>query len=236
MSTRVAGALVVAESLIIFIPLIVLGAAIEWPASLDDPADIALPRLLENEATVRFGYLAYLVYSVAILPVGVAVTTWLHRSSRSGPLGSAALVAIGLATVSAGLRTIGIVRWLAAMFPLAERWEAAGPEAREAIAIQFQALNDYGGAIGESLGVSLFAALWVAVTALGPVGEGAPRQPRWIAISGAVVAIVVAAPLVELAGYDSGPLVTVGGTAFNVWLLALGVTMIRQGSRPRRSS
>ena len=47
---RWAGSMSILQGLLLFIPLTVLGAAIDWPGSLSDPADIALPRLLENEA------------------------------------------------------------------------------------------------------------------------------------------------------------------------------------------
>ncbi|MFM8506037.1 MAG: hypothetical protein ACKOBB_13540 [Acidimicrobiaceae bacterium] len=58
---RGAGWASLAQGLLLFIPLYVLGAAVNWPASLDDPASIALPRLAENEGAVRFGYFSYLL-------------------------------------------------------------------------------------------------------------------------------------------------------------------------------
>ena len=59
-----AGFASIVQGLLIFIPTFVLGAAINWPDSLDDPASVALPRLLENEGAVRAGYFAYLIYSI----------------------------------------------------------------------------------------------------------------------------------------------------------------------------
>lgn len=56
-----------------------LGAAVDWPASLDDPVSIALPRLAENEGAVRFGYFEYLPYSVLF-----AVTIALDRRRWCG--------------------------------------------------------------------------------------------------------------------------------------------------------
>jgi uncharacterized membrane protein len=58
------GWILLAESLLIFIPLTVLGSAINWPQSLGDPADKMLPLLVQNASAVRFGYLVYLVYSI----------------------------------------------------------------------------------------------------------------------------------------------------------------------------
>lgn len=218
---RLRGLIVLGESLLIFVPLIVLGAAIGWPASLDDPAEIALPRLLDNEVAVRVGYLTYLAYSVLFLPVAVVAGEWLTAgSSRS----TALRVAVGMAVASAALRAIGIVRWLSTMFPLAERWEEASSDTvRDALAVQFETVNDFGGAIGENLGVSLFAAGWLVATTIAARGA----RPRWILIVTAVVAGLLALPLIELAGVDSGPAVTISSTAINLWLLATGVAMLR---------
>ena len=220
-NTTPRGLALIGESLLIFVPLIVLGAAIGWPASLDDPADIALPRLLENEAAVRFGYLAYLAYSVLFLPIAVFATEWL---TRAGTKTTAIRIAIGMATASAALRAIGIVRWLSTMFPLAEQWQDSTSSAsQDTLAIQFEATNNFGGAIGEQLGVSLFAALWLAFTTVA-IWRSAPR---WVAVCSALTAALMALPLIELVGLDGGPLVSVGSTAITLWLFATGIAMVR---------
>ncbi len=76
---RVAAALLAVQGLLMFVPLTVLGSAIGWPASLGDPAAVALPRLLENEGAVRLGYTVYLAYSVLFLPVAIRTTHTLTR-------------------------------------------------------------------------------------------------------------------------------------------------------------
>ena len=229
--TRLGGLVVLGESLLIFVPLVVLGAAIGWPGSLDDPAAVALPRLLDNETPVRVGYLAYLAYSVLFLPVAVIVTAWLTGArDRAKPLPLAIVIAVGMAVASTALRAVGIIRWLSTMFPLAERWRAASSDAaRETIAAQFAAMNDFGGSIGEQLGVSLFASIWLGFTVVAMWRSA----PRWLSVTSALVALLVALPLVELAGIDaaSGLLVTVGSTAINLWFLALGVMMLSTSRR-----
>jgi hypothetical protein len=82
-SRRLTAGLLTIEGLLIFVPLAVLGGAIGWPASLGDPAAVALPRLLENEGAVRFGYLVYLAYSVLFLPVAIWTTRTLTRGDDS---------------------------------------------------------------------------------------------------------------------------------------------------------
>lgn len=228
---RTQGLITIIVSLLIFVPLLVLGVAIGWPGSLGDPADVALPRLLDHEFATRLGYLAYLAYSVAFFPVAVGISAW----RREGPatVSLALGIAIGAAAVSALARTIGITRWLSAAFPLAEQWqETTSATAREALAIQFGTLNDFAGAIGETLGVSIFAAVWLGATI------ARPGLPRWARITGALVLVPLAAPAVELAGVDAGALVSLSSAAITIWLLAAGVAMMRDRpagrSRPQR--
>ena len=61
---RLVGLVSLVQGLLIFVPTIVLGQEIGWPATLGDPASIALPRLLEQASAVQLGYFAYLVMSV----------------------------------------------------------------------------------------------------------------------------------------------------------------------------
>ena len=215
-SQRPAAALLLLQALLLFVPLAVLGAAVGWPASLDDPASVALPRLLENEGAVRAGYLVYLAYSVLLLPVAV----WTARAFDVDLDTPLAQVALGFAVASMVARCLGIVRWLDAMPVLASDYQSASDDVtRAATAGQYDALNAYGGSIGELLGVSLFAALWLVLLLVGARG----RVPRWLATAGFAAAVLLALPLVELAGYDAGPLTTIGTTALQLWFLAAAV-------------
>lgn len=227
-TTRRSALLVIIQALLLIAPIVILGSAIEWPASLDDPAEIALPRLAQNAAWVRLGYLIYLVYSVLFLPVAVIVARWLNGGGAW--LSSTRMqVIVGLAATSALARAIGIIRWLSAMLPMAEQWGSANPAEQTILALQFEAVNNYGGAIGEILGVSILAAAWLAVTATGTWGD---ESHRWLKRSGVVVALLLLGPAVELLGVDAGPIVAVSSTGITFWLVAVGVAMFRSASRP----
>ena len=67
-----------------------------------------------------------------------------------------------------------------------------------------QALNSYGGGIGELLGVSLFAVGWLGCTMVLAWRSGI--APRWLVIAGGIATVALGLPLVELAGVDPGPL------------------------------
>lgn len=225
-SHGVTAGLLAIEGLLIFVPLAVLGSAIGWPASLDDPAAVALPRLLENEGAVRFGYLVYLAYSVLFLPVAI----WTTRTLTRGDDGPLARAAVGFAIASALARCIGILRWLTAMPQLADTYAAAPDGApRDALAAVYDALNDFGGGIGEVLGVSLFAVGWLACTVV--AARRAHGAPGWLLGGGALAALGLALPLVELVGLDGGPLTSVGSTLLQLWFLAAAVVVARTPGR-----
>lgn len=191
---------------LMFVPAAILGAAIDWPASLDEPATVMMPMLRENAFAIQVGYLVYLAYSILFLPaIGI-----LGRLAGDSPL---VRIAIVIAAVSAAARAIGILRWLTVLPELAE--SGASPEL-------FDAINSYGGAIGELLGVSIFGAAAIALTAI------ALRSalPRWVTVSGVVVAAGLLLPWLEVVGIDLGPIISISVAGVQLWFLAVGVLLV----------
>ena len=208
-----AGVVALVFGLLMFVPVIVLGSAIGWPASLDEPATVMMPLLREQASTVQLGYLAYLAYSILFLP---AIALFARLAGDS----SLVRIAIVLAAVSALARSIGIVRWLTALPELAESGES--PEL-------FDAINSYGGAIGELLGVSLFGAGAIVVASL------AVRHvlPRWVSITGFIVAAGLVLPWLELFGIDLGPIISVSVAGVQLWFLAVGGLLVLKSRASR---
>jgi hypothetical protein len=66
---RQAAIFLIIEFLLIFAPLIILGTAINWPASLDEPASVNLPLILKHYMAMMTGYAIYLVYSLLFWPM-----------------------------------------------------------------------------------------------------------------------------------------------------------------------
>lgn len=221
---RAAGWAALAQALLIFVPTVVLGSAINWPASLEDPASIALPRLADNEGAVRFGYFAYLLYST-LFAVTIALFARLVEGQLS--LGLRRLI-VGFAVASALARSIGIVRWLGPMPDLAESYNAAADDSqRYAIAAVYEALNSYGGTIGEALGVSLLAAISIGLLSVGLLRS--KEIPRWFAMWSVIAAAALAAGAVELFGIALGGLLTVTVTVAQLWFLAGGAWLLLRG-------
>ncbi len=193
----IAGIVLLLQGFSIFAPMAVLGGAIQWPDSLDYPPARMLPLLLEQIDAVRLGYGLYLGYSLLFLVTG-ALTVRL--ASRPGPLGVLGLIALGAAAVSALARAIGIIRWLTGSTTLAQAYSAPGlsADARTAIEAMQGALNSWGGAIGEALGVAAFAAIWAISASLLILRD---RQlPAWAGLTGLAAGALVALPGLELFG------------------------------------
>lgn len=148
--------LLLAQFVLLWTTFFILSAATGWPATLDDPAAIALPRVLDNLGSVLFGYTTYLLAAILIVPASAVLVRRLNLSPVTANL------LVGLAVLSAIAKAIGITRWLFAMPVLAEAFVAPGSDQGQ-IALVFDMLNAWAGGIGEILGVGLFAGLWTIV-------------------------------------------------------------------------
>jgi len=226
-----AGYTSIVQGLILFIPLIVLGAAINWPESLGDPASVALPRLLENESAVRTGYVFYLIYSIIFL-ISISFLTELVLGKNNQLL---IKLIIGFAIASVLARSIGIIRWLVPMYDLANLWKITEDQnQKNSISVVFEALNSYGGTIGEVLGVSIFAALSIFFLAVGNYKN--KSLPSWFSVFGLVAAIGLILTSLEIVGFDPGDVViTLGTTIVQLWFLFTGFWLVRQSRKIQQS-
>ncbi|MFN7551299.1 MAG: DUF4386 family protein [Pseudomonadota bacterium] len=220
-----AGGILLLQGLGIFAPMAVLGGAIQWPDSLDFRPAQMLPLLREQLDSVRLGYGLYLGYSLLFLVSGVLTV---RLAARPGPLGALALIAIGAAAASALARTIGIVRWLTGSAALAEAHAdpSLSAEGRAAIETMQSAINAWGGAIGESLGVAAFAAIWAVAASLVILRDR--RLPAWAGVTGLFAGVLVALPGLELFGIAPPVSIVVSTTGIQLWFMALGVLFVRR--------
>ncbi len=193
---RALGVLLIVEGLLALAPVAILGPAIGWPASLDKPAAEQLAAIAAAPAAVTTGYGVYLLYSILVAPVMIALAARLHGGLAS-PLGA---TVAAFAALSALARSIGILRWLTVMPGLATAHAAADPEL---------------------LGVSLFMALALGTLAVGALRRGG--LPRWIAASALVTALALAAlALPVFGGPDLMPM-ALAVSLLSLWMIATGV-------------
>ena len=212
---RALGLLLIAEALLSFAPLLVLGGAIGWPASLGRPAAEQLAAIAAAPDAVALGYGLYLLYSVLVAPLMI----WLAARVFGGLALPLAATVAAFAALSTLARAIGILRWLTVMPLLASAHAGADPASRQQIELVFSAVTSYGGGIGELLGVSLFMALSLGLLCVGGWRRG--TLPAWLASSGALSALLLAAmPL--------GMPVAAAVTGLTLWMAAAGVWCLRR--------
>jgi Domain of unknown function (DUF4386) len=221
-TARGLGLLLVADALLSFAPLVILGAAIGWPASLDKPAAEQLAAIGANADAVALGYGLYLLYSVLVAPLMIGLAARCFGGLHS-PL---AMTVAVFGALSALARAIGILRWLTVMPALATAHGVADAAARAQIELVFSAVNEYGGGIGEILGVSLFMALSLGTLSLAALARGG--LPKWLAALGGVSAAMLAALALPALRIDVQMPVAAAVSMLSLWMLAAGVWLLRQ--------
>lgn len=218
---RWAALLLLAQFAAMWGAFLILQPAIDWPASLDEPASVLLPLILDQAGPVFAGYASYVLHALLLIPLAVL----LRHSLRMGPALGGVAVALG---VLAGLaKALGIARWLVLMPGLAAAFvDPATPEpARAAVAVVFDAFNAYAGGVGEILGVGLLAGLWTGLLSVGllRLGGGA----RVLGLLGFGAAALLLATLPSVVGVGSPLLLTLSGIAWQLWTAALAVWHLR---------
>lgn len=220
-SNRALGLLLIVEALLSFAPVAILAPAIGWPASLGRPAAEQLAAIGAAPGAVMAGYGLYLLYSILVAPLMIALAARL----RGGLASPWALTVAAFGTLSALARAIGILRWLTVMPALATAHAAADPAARAQIELVFGALTSYGGGIGEVLGVSLFMALSLGSLCLAALLRGG--LPTWLAGLGLLSAAALAGLALPVFGGPALVPVAAAVSLLSVWMLAAGVRCLQ---------
>ena len=220
---RASGSLAIVHALMFFVPLTVLGAAIGWPANLDLPAAHNLQLLLSESASVKLGYSVYLLYSLLFFPVVLLVS----RSIAGNDVLPVVLkLAVGFALLSTLARCLGIIRWLTVMPALATQYQTADAAGQSVIATVYTAFNAYAGGVGEILGVFLLSALSVALLASALWARA--EVPRWLSLMAWATAAGLLFLSLELLGLNLSAFIAPFSVLYMVWMVCLGVYLIRR--------
>jgi Domain of unknown function (DUF4386) len=222
--SRALGLMLIVEGLLSFAPVVILGSAIGWPASLGKPAGEQLSAIAANANAVTLGYGVYLLYSVLIAPVMVMLAGRVF----GGFLRPVAVCVAVFAALSTLARCIGILRWLTVMPELATAHATADPAGRATVELVFNAVHSYGGGIGEILGVGLFMAL--AVGSLSVAAWRDASMPKWLAVLGLVSTVLLASMLLPPLHIPIKVPVAIVVTVLTVWMAAAGVWALRRRS------
>jgi hypothetical protein len=114
---------------------------------------------------------------------------------------------------------------------LAEAHAAPGlsAEGRAAVETMQAAINAWGGAIGEMLGVAAFAAIWAIAASLVILRDR--RLPAWAGLTGLLAGVLLALPALELFGIAPPVSIVISTTGIQLWFLALGLLLLWRALR-----
>jgi len=219
--SRLLGLFLLIEGLLIFVPMIILGQAINWPDILEEPASVVLPTIYENQSETTFGYFSYLIYSILFFPVIAMLSFYASKEKALSPL---LWMASAFAALSALARSIGIIRWLSVMPNLATQYNTADEMTKSNIDVVFDAINAYGGSIGEDLGVSLFASLSIILLSIHILKSH--TLPKWTGWFGVVAALAIVVPLLAIFDINVDAFVVASVGVVQFWFLFVGLYLL----------
>src|SRR3712207_1111624 len=137
-------------------------------------------------------------------------------------------VATALRAIAGVVRFLGLVRWPFLVPYLADTYLAPASigATREAVAVVFQAFNQYAGvAVGENPGY-LFTGPWTVLVALAMFGSPLPLR-RWLGLLGMVSAASVLVGTLEPAGFEpAANVVVIGYILWSIWPALFGLCLL----------
>jgi hypothetical protein len=213
-----------------------LSASFDWPDILREPAAVVLPAFTAGGTSLIWTWFAT-AWTYALLAIPILLLPW-AIGRRDDPLMK---VATWLGAASVLLSAIGFLRWVFVVPALARSYAEGDAGTRAAVEAAWTAQHQFGGALlGEHLGQLLAIAWSVGVSVV--FLRAAARSRRWVGLAGLVASAlyllnqgdvlataIPGFPVWELAGL-------VGSTAWGVWTIALGVTILRRTDDLPRSA
>jgi hypothetical protein len=232
---RVTGWLLVVGAVAFAVAATVLSSTFDWPDILREPPEVVLPSFVAGGTSLVWTWFAVAwTYAILLVPI-LLLPAALGR--RDDPVLRAATF-VGAASVLLAL--IGFLRWVFVVPALAQGYVAGDPVTKAAFAAAWTAQHQFGGALlGEHLG-QLLAIGWSVTVSVLVLRTG--MLARWVGWSGLVASVlylfnqgdilataVPGFPVFDLAGF-------LGSSLWALWVIALGVAVLRRpGGRPRSS-
>lgn len=222
---RATGLLLIAGAVLVNLPYAWLVVNFEYPDVLRLPAGEILTRFQAGGTTIILVWLAFAWAGLPLLPAMI----WLRRAlgEEQTPLWEAATVAGVIAFL---VQAAGLLRWVFVVPVLARLYtdSAAGAVTKEAAAVSFQVIHQYGGVIlGEHIG-QLFTIIWTVLVCLGLYATS--RKIAWLGLLASAVYLLAQTELLATA-IPTAPVVPaaglIGSLLWLLWLLVLGVKLVR---------
>jgi hypothetical protein len=224
-SNRALGIGLIAFSLVTSAAIGVLSAVFEFPDILRRPGSEVLPKYSDNASIVRPMYWLLAMTGLALIALSVELGRLL-ATRASGP----ARMVTGFGVATGVFWSLGYARWPIAVPYLADLYKNGDKERAGEL---YELLNRYAGmTVGEHLG---FITMGVFAIALAFGLKQAGIGPKWMFPVGLVGGALIAITAYEQYNPDAtifGALNGLANTIWFVWLLALGVVLVRAKSTP----
>lgn len=217
----VAGWSLIAATVLFAAVFTYLARSFGYPEVLDGSAADVLPALLALGPVGRGVWVVYGLVPLLLVPTALGV-----RSAGTHTMPDTAAASVLLATAGALCMTAGLLRWPSLHWQLATAFEQASPAARESMAALFLASNSYlGQYVGEFLG-ELFLNAFLLCASLVLADRGG-RPWRWLHHAGLVAALCGWTAMLRNVTPLVAPVAAVNNVVLPVWMLVLGVTLVR---------
>ena len=198
-----------------------LGSVFNYPDVLNEPVGDVLTKFHDSQGTVAAWFLVLAVSAALLAPIAIGVGRLSsHRAMH---------VAVRVGIAAAVVQVIGLLRWPILVPGYAADAASANSAIAQSARDSFATANDVlGTVVGETFGYILTAAWTVLVV----VALGRHYAGRWFemlgAASAALVFVGVLSPL-ELPVIDTANFI--GYILWSVWLISLGVLILRHERR-----
>jgi len=220
---RFAAALLILVPLAFTVCFTLLQQLFDYPTILRQPTEDILRKFAAGGPSLITVWYALTLTAVAFVPLAVLT----HKIVAPSETPLLLWLATTFGVIAGVAQTLGFLRWPFLVPYLAQTYlDPAATEAqRAAAAIAFEAFHRYAGmAVGEHLGY-LSTSLWTLFLSLVLVRTAV--APRWLSVSGVVLALGIACGLAEPAGWQLGGTINaLSYLVWAVWLMALGVCVI----------
>ena len=233
---RVTGWLLVIGAVTFAIAATILSSTFDWPDILREPPEVVLPAFVAGGTSLVWTWFAVAwTYAILLVPI-LLLPAALGR--RDDPVLRAATF-VGAASVLLAL--IGFLRWVFVVPALAGGYAAGDPTIQAAVAAAWTAQHQFGGALlGEHLGQLLAIGWSVTISVIILSSRVLARWVGWAGLAasllylfnqGDILATAVPGfPVFDLAGF-------IGSSLWALWVIALGVAVLRRpAGRPRSGS
>jgi hypothetical protein len=220
---RVTGIVLILTPIAFNIFFTLLSVTFEYPDILRKPTGYVLRHFDDGGRGLLAIWYGFMLTAVLFVPLAVLVHKVLTHENTPYMA-----VATAFGIIAGVVQFLGLVRWPFLVPYLAETYlaPASSPATREAVAVIFQAFNQYAGVgVGENLGY-LFTGLWSMLVALAMFGSPLPFR-RWLGLLGMASAASILVGTLEPAGFElAANVVVIGYILWSIWLALFGIFLL----------